>query len=292
MIFDTSEIRDYYINECRRWGEGHCGYPCICCVYNMDDPASSSFVTALRKTGEKANVKVEMISLSNSCRWEPTIQILNEDESVLGILLISPPHWQHNYHKLIEDKKNVEGNDYDDRIHRVSCTAQSILRIAADMIRCKCDYALGPPRPSHETHITDWIEGSDVAIVGYGKAVGKPLSYLFMRYHAGSVTTIHKYTDPAKAKRVLREANIIVSATGNPDIFESLVKPEDLNDKYIIDAGIAIDDDGTGHARVIGDIETEKFADNNMITKVPGGVGAVTTAMILHNTAKAAHGAL
>jgi len=287
MIFDTSEIKEYYLNECSVLGKGTS--PHLACIFSLDDPSSSSFVKSLQRAGDQTGIVVATAPLSSLCRWEPTIQLFNADYNIHGILLISPPAWLHNYHNLIVDSKNVEGNDCDDRIGRISCTAQAIVVIAADMVRQECDY---PPKPSIETKIIDWIEGQNVVIVGYGKAVGKPLSYLFMRYHAGSVTTIHKYTPPGTAFKILHESDIIVSATGNPDVFKNIlytagILPSEFTGKYIIDAGITEKD-----GKIVGDIETEKFADKNMITKVPGGVGAVTTAIILHNTVRAARGTL
>ena len=250
MIFDTSEIQQHYIDECLRLGEGN-KYPNLACVWNMDDPSAASFVRSIERMGEKARVKVELEPRNNHCRWSTTIDMVNRDESITGVLLISPPDFLPNYHNLIADEKNVEGNDYDDRVDRISCTAQAIARIAAEMIRKDSG-----DKPSHETWISELIEGKNVAIIGYGKAVGKPLSYLLMRHHAGSVATIHKYTSQETAYNILRNADIFVSATGHPEIFETIVSPDELVGKYIIDAGISEKD-----GKIVGDIDTErKFA--------------------------------
>lgn len=281
MIFDTAEIQKHYLDAVRLQGSPR-GQPVLACVM-AKDPAAVSFVNALKAKGKSVGVDVLDWYSPEERFWETQVRILNSDRSIHGILQVSPPASLQNYHSLINDEKNVEGNDYDDRVARISCTAQAIVRMAAEMIRQECEM----DRPSHEIWMRELLHEQNVVIIGYGKAVGKPLSYLLMRHHIGSVTTIHKYTDPWTANRVIREADIIVSATGNPDVFPQLVSPGELRGKYIIDAGISERD-----GKVVGDIDTEKFAEHNMVTPVPGGVGAVTTAMILYNVARAAAGDL
>lgn len=283
MIFDVEKIQNFYLGEAARYGEGYYGVPCLTCICGKDD-ASLSFIKALQSKSTESKVRINTIMLSCSDYWENTITLLNKSEYTSGILLISPP--DNMLYGLIMDSKNVEGNDFDDRIDRVSCTAQAIVKIASEMIKDK--FGEWKDKNSELLRISDYIKGFRVAILGYGKAVGKPLSYLFMRQHAGYVTTLHKYTSTSDARKILCEADIIVTATGKPGVFESIAPPELLEEKYIIDAGISM-----LNGSIVGDIDAEQYSiNNNMITKVPGGVGAVTTAMILYNTALAAHGRL
>lgn len=277
MIFEISKIKEKYVKEIRKldmnW-KAH--YPRLACLYSDDEAASLSFVKSLKRMASEVNISISSIGLSGKLLWilwNSIIEVLNNEEDIHGILLISPPP----HISSVIDSKNVEGNDFDDRIDRISCTALAISEISEEMIKQSCD-----------NKVSNYpLSGKQVVIIGYGKAVGKPLSYLLMRKHVASVTMIHKYTNEIIAKKKILEADIIVSATGMPGILETIISPDEIQNKYIIDAGIA-----EKEGKIVGDIDTKKFEKNNMITQVPGGVGVITTALILYNTAKAAHGHL
>lgn len=115
MVFDTSEIQRHYLDYIRRQGETVRGQPVLACVTGKDR-AAISFVNALKTKGKSVGVDVLDWYSPEERFWETQVRILNSDESVHGILQVSPPASLQNYHDLINDDKNVEGNDYDDRI--------------------------------------------------------------------------------------------------------------------------------------------------------------------------------
>lgn len=226
---------------------------------NYDDPSAVSYVRQLYKTAQKA--EISLIEEDYNSKWIPDgvnrlIEKNNNDNEVDGIIVVSPAPVHYRCLDNICPQKRVEGNDFDDDITRISCTARAIVHIIESI---------------------EEIEGKNVLIIGYGKAVGKPLSYLLMRGHVGAVTTTHKYTIADDLYRFISNADIIVSAVGNPHFLI-----DDFSDKIVIDAGITVKD-----GRLFGDVHPE-LIENNLVSPVPGGVGPVTTALLLQNVAKAA----
>jgi methylenetetrahydrofolate dehydrogenase (NADP+)/methenyltetrahydrofolate cyclohydrolase len=144
------------------------------------------------------------------------------------------------------------------------------------------------------------ISGQNAVVVGRSDIVGKPAAMMLLNESA-TVTICHSKTrDLAK---VTREADLLVAAIGRPGfVTAEMVKPGAV----LIDVGInRVTDEaevkeffGDDPARaatfakrgsvVVGDIHPKAFAISSAYTPVPGGVGALTIAMLMHNTVKAA----
>lgn len=132
------------------------------------------------------------------------------------------------------------------------------------------------------------VAGADVVIVGRSQLVGRPLALLLTLKGQGAnatVTMCHTGTRDLSAHTT--RADIVVVATGVPHTLTAdMVKPG----ATVIDVGINRDEDG----KLFGDVDFEEVSRvAGAITPVPGGVGPMTRAMLLHNTllaAKAQHG--
>jgi len=229
---------------------------------NYDDPSAISYVRQLYKAAQKS--KISLVEEDYNSKWVPDgvnrlIEKNNKDPEVDGIIVVSPAPSHYRCLDNISPQKRVEGNDFDDDVARVLCTARAIVYIIESVEK---------------------LEEKNVLILGYGKTVGKPLSYLLMRGHVGSVTTTHKYTPTDDLWDYhIPNADIIVSAVGSPHFLFG-----HFHEKIIIDAGISVKD-----GKLFGDVHPE-LIDNNLVSPVPGGVGPVTTALLLQNVAKAARG--
>ncbi len=281
MYIDCSPKEEAYLTYASNKKEDET--PLLACILPADDPSARAYEQAIIAKSRKITAIVSEYC-KDVTKIKECVKTWNEQPEIHGILLISPPKHLRNPHSLIVDHKNVEGNDFDDRLRRISCTARSIIAIMTLALNQQGG-GLNAIAGCEEWH----LKGKNVVIIGYGKAVGKPLSYLLMRHHIGSVTTIHKYSSPGTSFKAMTNADIIVSATGNPDIFEKAsgrIPSERLEGKIIIDAGIS-----RVSNKIVGDINPI-FAENNLVSPVPGGVGAVTTAMILANTLGAYRGYL
>lgn len=121
--------------------------------------------------------------------------------------------------------------------------------------------------------------GKRAVVLGRSETVGKPLALLLLNADA-TVTVCHSRTD--NLKEICREADILVSAVGKPGfVTEDMVK----EGAVVIDVGINRGADG----KLCGDVDFERVAPKtSYITPVPGGVGPMTVAMLLCNTAAAA----
>ena len=121
--------------------------------------------------------------------------------------------------------------------------------------------------------------GKRAVVLGRSETVGKPLALLLLNADA-TVTVCYSCTE--NLKEICREADILVSAVGKPGfVTEDMVK----EGAVVIDVGINRGADG----KLCGDVDFERVAPRtSYITPVPGGVGPMTVAMLLCNTAAAA----
>lgn len=130
------------------------------------------------------------------------------------------------------------------------------------------------------------LEGAEVVVVGYGDLVGAPLSIMLaqdsIRGNA-TVTICHVKTRDLASHT--RRADILVAAAGRPQLVTAeMVKPGAV----VIDVGVHRTDSG-----LVGDVRFDEVSEvAGRITPVPGGVGPMTTAMLLLNTVTAAEALL
>ena len=242
--------------------------PCwVGIIYDPDDSPSVSYVQSLVKTGTQINVKFAFFAYKKDMRSKLILEQIdewNERKDIVGILFLSPDKHHYKCCEAILLEKRVEGNDHDDNINRISCTARACAFIAEK---------------------TTGIAGKSFLIVGYGKTVGKPLAYLLMRKHAASVTLTHRYTDEIPLfYSHIHQAEVIISAVGRAHFIRDF-KQTHFSSHLFIDAGIT-----SIKGKICGDVHPD-LAEKNDVTPVPGGVGPITTALVMQNIKLAAAGA-
>lgn len=125
------------------------------------------------------------------------------------------------------------------------------------------------------------LKGKKVVVIGRSMVVGKPLAMLLLNDHA-TVTICHSRT--IDLPKVAQEAEILIAAVGRAKMVNAdYVKKGQI----IIDVGINQDPDNEG--KMCGDVDFDSVEPIvNMITPVPGGVGSVTTAVLMKHTIQAA----
>jgi len=123
------------------------------------------------------------------------------------------------------------------------------------------------------------IEGKRAVIIGRSNIVGKPLIQCLLNKNA-TVTVCHSRTKDIES--ITREADILIAALGKPKfVKENMVK----DGAVVIDVGINRNEEG----KLVGDVDFENVSKKaSYITPVPGGVGPMTIAMLMHNVVKAA----
>ncbi|MEO1648347.1 MAG: bifunctional methylenetetrahydrofolate dehydrogenase/methenyltetrahydrofolate cyclohydrolase FolD [Pseudomonadota bacterium] len=130
------------------------------------------------------------------------------------------------------------------------------------------------------------LSGLDAVVVGRSNIVGKPMAQLLLDANA-TVTIAHSRTRDLKS--VVSRADIVVAAVGRPEMIgKDWIKPG----ATVIDVGInrLPPEPGSEKGRLVGDVAYGEASEvAGAITPVPGGVGPMTIAVLLRNTAIAAH---
>jgi methylenetetrahydrofolate dehydrogenase (NADP+)/methenyltetrahydrofolate cyclohydrolase len=121
------------------------------------------------------------------------------------------------------------------------------------------------------------IRGSHAVVIGRSTVIGRPAAYLLLRNDA-TVTIAHRHT--TDIARLTRQADIVVVGVGRERFLTGeMVRPG----ATVIDAGINVTPQG-----LVGDVDAESVgAVAAALSPVPGGLGAVTTALLLRNAVEA-----
>lgn len=196
-------------------------------------------------------------------------QAINQDESIDGILLLRPLPKQiceADIEKMIDPSKDLDGISpvniakvfAGDTSGFAPCTAEAVIEVLK----------------AYDIPIT----GKKVTIVGRSMVVGKPLSMLMLKENA-TVTICHTRT--VDLPKTCRDAEILVAAAGRARMLNADYVSQDA---VVIDVGINVDENGT----LCGDVDFDSLEGvASMATPVPGGVGAVTTAVLAKHLVQA-----
>ncbi len=246
--------------------------PGLAAVLVGDDPASHVYVRNKRKAAEKVGIAAFDHTLPADTSQQDLLALvhkLNEDDTVHGILvqLPLPAHIDSSaILDAIDPGKDVDGFHPD-----------NIGRLAQARPRYVAATPKGCMRLLAEADIE--LSGKRAVIVGRSNIVGKPMSMLLTNAHA-TVTVCHSRT--ADLAGEIGRADIVIAALGRPRAIKGAWIKQGA---VVIDVGINRTDDG----KLVGDVEFDVAVERAAaITPVPGGVGPMTIACLLANTALAA----
>jgi len=254
--------------------------PGLSVVLVGEDPASISYVTGKEKDAREVGLNSETLRLPVSTSEADLLALiarLNADPKVDGILvqLPLPSHIRSERVILaIDPSKDVDG------FHPIS-VGQMVLG-GRSFLPCTPHGVL---KMLEKTGIP--LVGAEVVVVGRSNIVGKPLALLLMQapYHC-TVTVCHTRTRDLAAHTL--RADIVIAAAGKPGtVTAAMIKPGSI----VIDVGVnrVSDSSKASGFALVGDIEYAAIAEKaSFVTPVPGGVGPMTRAMLVHNTVKAA----
>jgi len=235
------------------------------------------YAASQKKCAESLGIAFRRVSLpadTAEAGLREAIDGLNGDPSVHGIVLLRPLPPGIDPKRaavLIRPDKDVEG------MH--PSNLGSILYKEAGLVPCT---ALAAVTVLRSTGID--FEGRETVVVGHSEIVGKPIA-LMMVNALSTVTICHIATKDLGAHT--RRADILFTAAGVPGLVTAdMIKPG----AAVIDIAInRIPAEGDAGERVVGDVDFEPAAAvAGWITPVPGGVGPVTTAVLMENTVEAA----
>jgi methylenetetrahydrofolate dehydrogenase (NADP+) / methenyltetrahydrofolate cyclohydrolase len=246
-------------------------HPTLAAISFGIDPAANTYLQRLMRAGKAIGIAVHDISLSRDTTEPKLIAELdraNRDPKIHGVLLLTPLPGKLDEGHLVDHvatDKDVEGvNPYnvglllDGRPRFVPSTAEAIVELLK----------------FHEIP----LGGADVVVVGRSTVVGRPAAALLLNEDA-TVTIAHKRTSDVPA--LTRRAAVVVVAVGQARFLTGdMISPG----ATVIDAGINVTPAG-----VAGDVDADSVASvAGALSPVPGGVGTVTTALLLRNVLTAA----
>lgn len=246
--------------------------PGLAVIMVGDNPASAAYVRGKEKACDRIGVASfgqHLPADTPAATISSLIQALNQDDRVDGILVQLPlPEGLDSVALLneIDPDKDADG------LHPVNMgrlvRSEAGLRSCTPAgVMCLLEaYNLNPA-------------GKRAVVLGRSILVGKPMALMLLDANA-TVTIAHSRTPDLAA--VCRQADILVAAVGRPRmITPDMVKPGSV----VIDVGINRIDTPDGKTQLVGDVDFDAVSPvASAITPVPGGVGAMTVAMLLQNT--------
>ena len=252
--------------------------PGLAAVLVGDDPASAIYVRNKRRACDEVGMVSNTILLPSDSTNEQVlaqVQALNNDPRFHGILVQLPLPVQVDERLIMESldpSKDVDG------LHPFN---------VGKLVQGRADFVPGTPAGIQQILLRSGHDpaGANVVVCGRSDIVGKPMAILLMQRADGANATVTIcHTRTKNMADITRQADILVSAIGSPNVITADMVKEGA---VVIDVGInRVDDDSrkSGY-RLVGDVNFEEVSEKaSAITPVPGGVGPMTIAMLLVNT--------
>jgi methylenetetrahydrofolate dehydrogenase (NADP+)/methenyltetrahydrofolate cyclohydrolase len=250
----------------------HSVTPGLAVVLVGEDPASQVYVRSKGKQTEEAGMNSYEHKLEANTSQEDLLALidqLNNDADVHGILvqLPLPGH--------IDEESVINSISVGKDVDGFHLSNVGLLSIGAEgIVPCT---PLGSLMMLKD--LLGDLSGMKAIVVGRSNIVGKPMAALLLK-ESCTVTIAHSRTRDLPGE--CRQADILVAAVGRPEMVKGdWIKPG----ATVIDVGINRIENEDGSTRLVGDVEFDSAAEvAGAITPVPGGVGPMTIACLLHNT--------
>jgi methylenetetrahydrofolate dehydrogenase (NADP+)/methenyltetrahydrofolate cyclohydrolase len=244
-----------------------------CRVFAAEGDAEGAYYAeALRKVGLKVDVEVsiEIVPLNaGDAGFAKAVTAAGADASVHGILVQRPlpkPFTREVICAAIAPRKDVDAAN--------PCTFGLLAAGAPTYSPATAAAVLELLREHHG----DALAGADAVVVGRSPVVGKPVAYLLTGADA-TVTVCHSRTRDLAA--VCSRAGILVVAMGRP---KSIRAEHVKRGATVIDVGATV-----VNSRIVGDVDADSVAPvAGALSPVPGGVGPVTTSILLRSVVESA----
>ena len=237
-----------------------------------NDSAAKMYATFMEKVAKGANFNTELVELPEAATQEEVeavIRRFNTDESIYGVLPLMPMPKHINSEAVIgalDPAKDIDG-----------LTTYNIGLVSSG----KGGYVPCTPKACMAIidHYGIELSGKKVVVLGRSQVVGKPVALLALERNA-TVTICHSKTQNLGTE--LSQADVVIAAVGKAHMVDgSMLQPGCV----VIDVGINELDGQT-----VGDVDFTSASEvASAITPVPGGVGSVTTTMMLEGLYEAYH---
>lgn len=268
-VLSGKELATAIRARAKQAAEGALITPKLAVVVATDDESSAWYVRSIASAAAKTGLECDIVDLGADAKpgeVGATLRGLSSDDSVHGLMLQTPLPKGARLEELareIDPAKDVDGAN-PLSLGLLAAGLPAYAPATAEAVMALLDH-----------HGVD-LAGKTVTVVGRSNVVGKPLAHLLLARDA-TVTVAHSRT--ADLAAVTRTADVVVAAAGRP----GLITADHLRPgAIVVDVGTNATEDGG----LIGDV-----ADVNgvagAVSPVPGGVGPVTTALLLAHTVEA-----
>lgn len=244
--------------------------PCLAAVSVGAQPDDRAYLRSIALSAEGCGITVRPVPLPADCAPDTltdTLRALSADGAVHGVLLLRPLPEALRAQEILDTldaRKDVDG--------MTTRSLGTLVTGAAGFAPCTAEACMELLR----AHGID-PAGRRVTVVGRSLVIGRPAALLLTRADA-TVTLCHRKTPDLAAR--CRDADILLAAAGTPGLITTdFVRPGQI----VLDAGATALPDGT----LRGDVAPDAAAIT-VCTPVPGGIGSVTTALLLRHTVQAA----
>lgn len=248
--------------------------PTLCILRVGERPDDLSYERTAEKRAQKVGVNVVKKLLPADCtqvEFDSVLDEINNDNAIHGILMFRPLPSQldnEKARKMLNPAKDIDG-----------CTDGSLAGVFTNS-----DVGFAPCTAQAAVEILKHynvpIEGKKVCVMGRSLVIGRPVAMLLMHENA---TVVNCHTRTVEPELIAKEADIIIAAVGR---LNSIDKSYVNENQVIIDVGINWDERIN---KISGDVNFDEVEPLvKAITPVPGGVGTVTTSVLISNVVKAA----
>ena len=248
--------------------------PTLCIFRVGERPDDLAYERGATKRAQAAGVAVKNVVLPADVAQEDFDRELlrvNEDDSIHGILLFQPlpKHLDGaRARQMLDPAKDVDG-----------CTELSLAGVFANTRTgfppCTAQAAMEILR-----HFDIPVSGKKAAVIGRSLVIGRPVAMMLMHENA---TVVNCHTRTADVPAITRAADILIAASGR---LRSVTRDYTNPGQVVIDVGINWDEEKGGIAGDVAFEEVEPFVQ--AITPVPGGVGSVTSSVLISHVVEAA----
>ena len=242
--------------------------PRLAVVTATDDEASAAYVRSIANAAGKEGIACDLLRTTTAAGVSATLAQLADDPEVHGVMLQTPlPDGAllADLARAIPAGKDVDGAS-PESLGRVTAGLPAFAPATAEAVLALLDYY------QVELH------GRHAVVVGRSVVVGKPVAHLLLDRHA-TVTISHSRT--ADLAAITRQADVLVVAAGRA----GLIGPEHVSPgATVIDVGTNVTDAG----QLAGDVDPAVAGVATALSPVPGGIGPVTTALLLRHVVEAA----
>ncbi len=265
--------------------------PSLVAVQVGENPASRIYIRNQKKSCEEIGIDYQLHELSAETTEEELLQFigkLNGDARVTGIILQMPLPSQINSRRIqatISPSKDVEGMN--------PANLGMLLYGQAKVAPCT---ALGAMELLKSSGVD--LKGQEVTVVGHSEIVGKPIILMLLQSLDASPTPTVCHIATRDLAAHTRKADVLIVAVGKAGLIKGDMIKEGA---IVIDIGInrvpllddkgnpVLNDKGKPKKKMVGDVVFEEAVEKaSYISPVPGGVGPLTTAMLLKNTVECA----